>query len=260
MLKKYFLIYLVVFIFIACINNYALTTEEKIKIYLKYDEMFHDSENKETLGIEKGYKYEILDINKINSEYRNIAIEYQNILINFIDENFIHFKSLFTPRNGEYYLNKHLEKIYEGFEYAYHSFHAIKENMDKYFKKYDTLIRSICGWEMTFLFQFGRTLKNNTSTILSYYEGKEGIDVFWSIHYFAQLWGKEPLYKDSGKVYNRDLTQDYWFYESNMKIVVVQRMRDKEGNYFGDISMEFYKLDNFDKLFNQDGTPKENSE
>jgi hypothetical protein len=257
MIKKIIVIFFLLILFSTCLNNYALTKNEKILTFLKYDELFHNSSNQEFNGIEKGYKYEIFNINKISPEYQEAALEYKNILSDFISENLIHFKTLFTPRNGKYFLKKHLEKLYEGYEYAYYSFEKLKKNMNEYFETKDTLVRSICGWKETFLFQFGRELKNGISTILPYYEVEGAIGVYWDFYYLAQKWNYEPLYEDDGKIFNRDLKQDYWFYESNMKLIVVQRIRDEEKNYLGELSMVFYKLDNYEILFNSDGSPKQ---
>lgn len=256
MVKKYILALLLVLALFGCNKNYALTLEEKIQIFLKYDELFHYSDEKGP-GFEKGYKYEILDIKNISPEYQNITLEYQKILTDFINNNRNYFISLFTKKNEKYFLNKHLEKKYDGYEYAYDAYQNIKGNMNKLFKTHDTFIRSLCAVEANFLFQFGRTFKNSTSTILNFYIGKEDREPYWGYYYFALLWDWPLVRNEGDKNYNRDLKQDYWFYESNMKIVVVQRMQDENGNYLCEISMDFYKLQDFDMLFNPDGTLKE---
>ena len=62
--------------------------------------------------------------------------------------------------------------------------------------------------------------------------------------------------KKEGRTIDRRLIQDWWFYESNLKLVIVHKITDKDGKYYGELELDFYKLDEFDKYFTSDGIPK----
>lgn len=81
-----------------------------------------------------------------------------------------------------------------------------------------------------------------------------GDNVYWT----AYLMGgqptelpKEDVIDDQGVIkYNE------WFYESNMKLRIVKQIRDTDGKYYGEIYADYYKLDQYDKLFDKNGNPR----
>jgi hypothetical protein len=71
----------------------------------------------------------------------------------------------------------------------------------------------------------------------------------WSNYYFDLDFSSDPNYETEYVDSNHVMKFDHWFYETNLKIRVVKQIRGTNGEYLGEIAVDFYKLRDYDKLF-----------
>ena len=249
-MKNVCLLFLILSIFIICCNSsQALSDKEKMTTFYKYDSMFFYGEKDKYLDVEIGNDSLITDINDISKNYNNqvnIIIEKMNL---FCDKNFdilgeykTHFDS-FKQRNNKTYNKEKFLVVHE----------KLKEKMrTELLPQFENVVRCMFAIENVQYIEVAKLLINNTiaTTLLD----EEGDTVYWN----KILYGEYP-YQDLHDKYTNKIgliKYDYWFYESNLKIRIVKQIRDKQGNYLGEIYVDYYKLDKYDELFDKKGNPK----
>jgi hypothetical protein len=256
--KGFMLLILFLLMLCSCIKNYALNEKEKIKIFYKYDQLFQDLlENEPVYNVEKGDGFEIFSIDKISKSYQNSAKEYLMFLEQMLKENILNFKEILTPKNGKLFPLVYLTKYSDEYKDVYEKYKKTMAKLRIAFDKYNNCVRIIHGYDVYIVNIEAREIEKGLYATQKYFLKNNMSQVQWSAHYFALKWGKEPkVKKEDGTIFDRTLRQDYWFYESNLKLCVVHKIKDDKGNYFGELELDFYKLDDFDKLFDEKGNPK----
>jgi hypothetical protein len=207
---------------------------EKIRVYFKYDEKFHDTGDRDKpLNIEKSFYYELFDISLITRDYQDRAKEYQRYIDEFIKNNLDALKNISASKDYSL-LNPLLHKILD---------------------KYPYCTRVMIGYKWDLVYIVPKKIAENEYLTLNFENGHYGL-VWWNSHYFQELWHTPPVFTLEGHTIDQRLNQDWWFYESDLKLVVVHKIKDEQGNYYGELELDFYKLDEFDKYFTPEGKPK----
>jgi hypothetical protein len=235
-------IFILQFFFLSCSN--ALTDEEKTRIFYKNDWMFFfgDKEGiKPELLAEESKTDELFSIDQIRPEYRGAVKEYLAVFQDFINKNFSIIKD-------------------------YHDYIVKKASTKDYFIKIDKELTDRMKNELL------PKLKNGVRCMLAvgdtqYIEVAKRVDkdrfaltitsnavdgVYWARYFRYQEYGGTPNILDSQGA----IKYPEWFYESNLKIRIVKQIRDEKGNYLGELYADYYKLDQYDKLFDGKGNPR----
>jgi len=119
------------------------------------------------------------------------------------------------------------------------------------FPKLPDAIRCMVGSYDSQYIEIALELDANT---FAYADSDSFTTVFWKDYYRDDpppYINPEGILDDQGVIKYHE-----WFYESNLKLRVVKQIRDKDGKYYGEIYADYYKLDEYDKLFDKDGNPK----
>lgn len=242
----------------SCINDFALSNNDKIKIFYKYDQLFQSLPKEEPrYNVEKGEGFELFSFNQISKEYRNDTKTYLEFVEKLINDNMALFQKVLSPKDGKLIPLTSLTKYSDKYKDAYEEYKVLSDRLRTAFEKYENCVRIIHGYDIYIVNIIARDIGNGLFATQRYYLAKGIGEVQWSAHYFALKWGKEAKVKKAdGTIVDRTLRQDYWFYESNLKLCVVHKIKDDKGNYYGELELDFYKLNDFDKLFDEKGNPK----
>ncbi len=255
---KSFLIFLLQLSFIcSCANNLSNEENDKMKIYYKYDQRFRRIQADEIKNnIEQGFPYEIFQIETISKEYRAFAKEKLEYLKQFINKNINSVREILY-HNGEQVPLINLKEYNEKYKKEYNNFQTFKIKLKNILGEHKNCIRVIMSNDYVIMTVEYITLSDNLTTDLKCYDETPFCQPWWSNYYFAQKMGTSNKVKlDDGSFFDRSLNQDYWFYESNLKLCVVHKIKDDKGNYYGELRLDFYKLDDYEKLFDAKGNPK----
>ena len=244
----------------ACINNFSQDYEDIMTTFYNYDTMFYINEGEKS-GFETGDKYAIYSINEISDKYQKYAKEYLNLITEFINTQISTIKCFFVTIDGQQlYLGKYLEEKNDKYIDGYNAYQNFKNAIYTLMENNKELARVNGGFKLDKRFEVPRILSNGESLRLPDLDDP-GI-VYWAQAY---LWQETsvPIDKNTSveekkiiaHIMNK-LEVDYWFYESNLKLCVVRKIYDNDGKYYGELSMDFYKLDKYNELFDKEGNPK----
>ncbi len=255
MYKKLFaykLLVISVFQIILTCCSYSLTEEDKIRVFYKNDWMFFygdkgdlDEDFDRNKMAEKGYDFEVFSFDKINDQYKADVSLYLKILNEFVKKNNYelqeYYKCIINPICDKNQLRL-MDKKIEG--YLKNLLPQLKNG-----------IRCMIAVRTSQFFEIARKIGNNEYATTMPITGGMFDEVFWN-RYLRP--GMQPIQLPREQVLDEQGVIKYreWFYESNMKIRVVKQIRDEQGNYYGEIYADYYKLDQFDKLFDEKGKPR----
>lgn len=235
------LIFLILIISSCYTNNLAKL--EKIRIYFQYDYLFHYDGYKKNLTVEKSSSRELFKISDISKKYQPKAAEYINLLTAFSSNN--------------------LELLIEYYKAAT-DFSIPEEIFEKTYDDLNDLVKTelltllpgvircmVASYDMQYLQVAIQIDKNLFATTV---DADSFSTVFWKDYYRDD---PPPYINPEGVIDDQGVIKYHeWFYESNLKLRVVKQIRDKDGKYYGEIYADYYKLDEYDNLFDKDGNPK----
>lgn len=223
--------------------------------------MFAVKDEEKWLKYEKGNKKEILEIKGISKEYQKKINEYSEYLEKIIKNNINLIKEFYNISVKKD--SKGVEKIrfgigkeelllkpVKGFENIYEKYQILKDILSKsvldHFNNCPRLMYSI---ERTQFFVLGKEISNGV------FASTDGLSlVYWGDYYFGVDYSAPgTTTKFIGS--NGQMNFKEWYYESNIKIRIVKQIRDEEGKYCGELAVDFYKFDDYDKLFDKNGKP-----
>lgn len=253
---KNVLIVVTVMVLVICFKDaYSQTDKEKLKIFYKYDEMYF-VRFKGLKGVEKGYKWEIFDIDKISKGYRERVREYSGYITEVISKNIKLFKEFYdlAKEDGVVFNPSLLLKPRKGYEKVYDKYQELKEILKKeILNHYANCPRVMWSLGMAQFFVIGKEIEKGVYASTAEWPDFEL--VYWNDYYFdAEYLPEGVTTKYIGKEGQMRFRE--WYYESNLKIRIVKQIRDKDNNYLGELAVDFYKFDDYEKLFDKEGNPR----
>jgi hypothetical protein len=232
-----------VFSFHMAYCSEPISIEDKIRIFYIYDRMFffgqkeNDTSN---LSVEESRKDIIFSISEISNKYQDHVKEYLKIFQAFIAKyfkEFIDYHDCVSKQNITDAFFIRLDKT------------LIKQMQNELLPNLKNGIRCMLAVkELQFI---EVSIKIDKDTYAATLPPDQGDNVFWT-EYFFQFNSNTPKILDKqGAIKYKE-----WFYESNLKIRIVKQIRDEKGNYLGELYADYYKLDQYDKLFDEKGDPR----
>jgi hypothetical protein len=184
---------------------------------------------------------ELFSIDKISEEYKTDVKNIIELIDNFIHKNITQLES--------YY--KEVTNI-EGDKDIYIKLKndVINEMRSELLPKLKNGIRCMLAVNETQYIEVAKEIDKNKFAVTLTLNTVDG--VFWTNYLHFHQYGDTPNILDSHGV----IKYTEWFYESNLKIRVVKQIRDEKGNYYGELYADYYKLDQYDKLFDEKGNPR----
>jgi hypothetical protein len=238
----------------------------KLKIYHKYDIWANSGKESYDSSVEKGFIVLLFDTYLVSKNYRTKTNEYKENIEKFIINNITLFKEFFsitkkysqilTPQFHDRDRSKYRELSAEYDEKLKAQRTMINLEVQKIFNKYENCVIAVMGYENLITAVYPRKLDENEFVTRIDYENNFPMGTPWALSYSVKAWGGSPVYELEGHKIDRSLNQDWWFYETNLKLVVVHKIKDEAGNYYGELELNFYKIDEYDTYFTPDGTPK----
>jgi hypothetical protein len=252
-LMTYKKIWLSLLTLIICVSCFSLTEEQKCKIFYNYESMFIDKNQENTA--ENGKKTGIFDLKEVSMEYQLKTKQYLTTLTNFITNN----NKILTDFSEEVMKNKYapfeLLKMFKGKEKGYNLFTAIKTKIKN--EILDAIPECARVMEGIYYGQYYEIPKEIGNMKLSMSEDWMTLGIAaWGEQYFKRQTMDEKeleLYFEKDK---KTFKYKEWFFETNMKIRIVKQIRDKDDSYCGELVADFYKIGDFDKLFDEKGNPR----
>lgn len=252
-IKKGFIIITMIFFSFAC-NGNPKTTIEKIKIFYDYDEMFFYGHKEKDKFVEKGDMHEIENKKYISTNYREIVKNYLDKIDIFINSNFKLIREYYGWVAAFFEDNNILNKDDNRKRYL-----EVDAKLHDAIK--DLLIITLPGVVR------GMYAIDDIQYIEAAIEIEDGLfantldfefDTTDQVYWTSYLLNSQPTKYKREDVLDKEGRMKYreWFYESNLKIRIVKQIRDEKGNYYGELYIDYYKLDEYDKLFDKDGNPK----
>lgn len=226
---------------VSCVS--PLTDNEKIAVFYKNEWMFFFGEINDVdtnILAEKSDKRELFSIDKVSENYRNDAKQYLVSFQTFIDNNFDLFKSFYNSVVDENISEDQFEIVRNKLK------SKIRAEL---LPKLKNGIRCMVAVKDLQYIEVARKISDDNYAVTLIDQSVE--NVYWTdlIH---------RVDTDLPNVLNAQGVIKYheWFYESNLKIRVVKQIRDDKGNYLGELYADYYKLDQYDKLFDEKGNPR----
>jgi hypothetical protein len=261
MIARIEFIFLVVsFIFNALsIGAAGLTEKEKYIIFYNNEWMFYYGQrNKDYVAtaVEDGDNTEIFDFSQISDKYKAIAKEYLTVIEEFSNKHFLELKEYYDLDTNFYIADKNYKKkemkiIETESEKIERKISA--EMNSELLPKLKNGVRCMLAIRSNQYIEVAKDI--DEGTIAQTTTKEYGDDVFWFDLLRTGRYSWSP--KDVNFLDEQGVIKYHeWFYESNMKIRVVKQIRDKDGKYYGKIYADYYKLDEFDKLFDDKGIPR----
>ncbi len=231
---------------------YAITDAEKIKIFYKNDWLFffgfRTNEVNEKTSIEdenneKPY-LPFFSLDKINDKYRVVAKDYLDQMETFIQDNNDILKNFYNAVVDDKISEKQFIVIRD---------QVIQLLKDKFLPKLKNGIRCMIAVKNMQYVEVAKEIEKNI-----YAATVSPDDPTDSVYWFRYLNHPELLGIKSDDILDAqgNIKFHEFFYESNLKIRIIKQIRDEQGNYYGELYADYYKLDQFDKLFDEKGNPR----
>jgi hypothetical protein len=248
---------------LSCMNSQDI--QEKMRVFYEYDEMFYPEtprtslniktgERKEEYGFEVGGYDEITTVEGITPEYREKVSEYLDIMTGFIDANITYFEELYEMVMRKGFYPKDFITPIEGSENLYNACESLRERLRKQiFNEFEDIVRIQVSYDNLVAFELAKQIGDDEyATMLVHVDYECYTFVAWWLYYaHAQNTPGGTEYVKDGR-----MRFPYWFYESNLKLRIIKQIADEQNNYYGELSVDVYKLDKYDELFDKDGKPK----
>jgi hypothetical protein len=231
---------------------YALTDAEKIRIFYKNDWLFffgyRTNEVNEKTAIEDEHNEKpylpLLSLVKINDQYRSVVKDYLDQMEIFIEGNKDKLKNFYNAVVDDSISEKQFIVMRD----------QVKGLLKaKLLPKLTNGIRCMVAIDDTQYIEVAKEIdKNIFAATVSDLHPNDSVYWFRYLQH-PELMGmkREDILDSQGVIKYRE-----FFYESNMKIRVIKQIRDEQGNYYGELYADYYKLDQFDKLFDEKGNPR----
>jgi len=251
--KMWLLCIIFINILSGCIAGEKNNIDKYMQLYWKYDELFAIKEEVVN-NIEKYNKVpEKFLISDIEEKYQDIIMIKIEELKKFISENIENFKILYNNSVNEngYCITSPSALLNPKYKIEYETYKKLEPQVKiNLLDKYINCVRIIYGIRMTTVFEVAKKINGEFATT-PYWPDSEL--TLWSDYYMYAEYAPKQTYKI---VENYAIKYPYWFYESNLKLIVVVQVRDEEGNYYGELRVDFYKFEDYDMLFDKLGNPK----
>lgn len=239
------LILLIVLLTSSC-NSFS--DEKKLEMFHEYDRLLNTSFDKKD-NFEVGSKNEKLSYEELSSEYRNYGNEKLTFISDVLSENSEELEKFFKlviGNNPSKYGKRYKLLKEDKYPQVHSEYEKIKTLLENEFFYFSECIRLMWSYEREQIFVIGKEISPDLYASTAEWPDYEL--VYWNKYYFD---GDYAPHNSTDQLENGIMKYSYWFYETNLKIRIVYKIEDNEGQYLGEFSVDFYKFDDFDSLFNK---------
>jgi hypothetical protein len=246
--KKILLLLIIYLVIISC-SSFGQSNDKRMDVFYKYDSLYFMGDKSKYLSVEIGDPNLIISAEKLSKNYRASVIEILESMNSFVNQNlniilkYNECYNSFMKKNDKPFTRNEFDLVHE---------ELIKLLSENLIKANDFVVRCMFAINSIQYIEVAKRLSNGqpAKTLFS----METDTVYW----MNVLEGQYP-FGDLKKRHTDEqglIKYDHWFYESNLKIRIVKQIRDKNNKYLGEIYVDYYKLDKYEELFDENGKPK----